>query len=342
MSTKTNLCAAIAAVTVIASVFSVAVLLAQLQPVDISTPFATINGESPKNTSASVTPQRMLEEARAQGAQKTVHAAAHGGDVTSASSEPSTNHLSVNAPSFNAEAIFEATQKVRVDEQGQVVLDHEALMLLERTLGQRDLHMDDAALTQLKELVEFALPGAGAQVAAIVGDYYEFLRAKDAYEEQAFEAGQADDYDDRQRHLQLLRETYLGAEVADKLFAETDAQTALLRANMLLAADTALSEESRQQQQYQIHQQYVERVLRANGWAERYGQFLQDKAVLAKNDHARSDTPEKNTAENNNRKADNITTRERAIAQLWQSHFSEAEREKMLSLQIPVFEQQDD
>lgn len=338
MNTKHNLCAALAALIVIASIFSAAVLLARQEPVDISAALAAHEAAVTQNTRQGVQPKPAQTSAGPRSATSTGSARSlRAAPVDSSPAEAP----AVASPSFNADAIFEAIQKVRVDAQGNVVLDHETLMLLERTLGQRDLQLDDAALTQLKELVEYALPGAGVQVAAIAGDYYAFLRAKNAYEEQAYEDGQAEDYEDRQRHLQLLRETWLGAEVASKLFAQTDAQAALMRANMLLAAEASLSQEERQQRQQYIQQQYIERVLQANGWSERYQQFVEQKAALAGSGHTGSDTSGNNPTESSNRSADSGDSREAAIAELWQTHFSAAEREKMLSLQIPVFGQRD-
>lgn len=331
---KKNIYAALAAVAVAVVVlaFTTAIVLAQLEPVDI-TP-ATVTGSEP----------------RGDAGRPAAHAAQNPGTTSTRSPLPSEQAgrdkavdqpLSAaqrNAtPAFNADAIFDATQKVRVDAQGNVVLDHDTMVLLQNTLGQQDLQMDELALAELKDLVEYAMPGsAGAQVAVIAGNYYEFLRAKAAYEELANDAGSTENYEyrenyeDRQRQIQLLRETYLGAEVANSLFAQTDAENELMRASIALSVDVSLSDEERQQQLAEIKQEYVERVLSANGWSHRYQQFMQQKsALLAAGNRGETISDGELAAADNE-------AQEQAITELWHTHFTAEEREKMMALHIPV------
>lgn len=313
MTIKKTFYAAGAAVAMVTAAFAAAVLLARLEPVDVG---SITSAERYAGTGAAApTPDELSAKITSplQRQHTHDHLQAPPPDQQSPSPPPG------SAPSFNADAIFAATQKVRLDEYGSVVLDHDTMTLLQRTLGQQDLVMDELALAELKDLVEYAMPGpAGTQVALIVGNYYEFLRAKEGYETRADETGQAESYEDRQRQIQLLRETYLGADVADRLFAQSDAENAWMRANIELAAQKNLTEEERHQQLQEIRKQYVDSVLSANGWTQRYQQFVQQKEALIAVD------------------GDDSETRERAITELWHTHFSAEEREKMMALQIPA------
>lgn len=318
---KKNLSVAAVVTAIITLAFSTAVVLARLAPVDLSPAIVSVAKDSSP-------PQAGFQDKDIHN-RSAVSASPRDGGVQNAErlhrplqlqSQQPLSAGQIPRPTFNADAIFEAVQNVRVDELGNVVLDHDTMVLLQHTLGQPDLHLDELALAELKDLVEYALPGpAGTEVALIAGNYYEFLRAKAAYEEQVGEAGQDDSYADRQRHIQLLRETYLGAAAANQLFAQVDAENEWMHANGMLAANTSLTDEERQQQQLEIRQRYIDRVLQANGWSHRYQQFVQQKTALL----AAS--------------GDNVETGEQAITDLWATHFSVAEREKMLALQIPVY-----
>lgn len=227
--------------------------------------------------------------------------------------------LSKNAPVFDAEAIFEATQKVRVDDQGAVVIDHDAMVVLQQVLGQRELQLDELALAELKDLIQYALPDpAGAQVAVIAGNYYAFLQAKREYEElnkshdenSGYELH--DNYDAQHYALQVLREAYLGPEVAEKLFAQADAENKYMRDNFVLAENKNLTQKERQQQAEALKTEHLQRLLKINGWQSRYQQFSQEKQSLLES-----------------------SAEESAVTELWRAHFTDAEREKMAALQIP-------
>lgn len=180
---------------------------------------------------------------------------------------------------FDVTVIYEALQLVRVDENGDVVLDDTALKALDETLNYSDLALSAAELEELQELIRIGLPGkAGEQTARVVGDYYRFLDAKEEFEA-VYEVQDDRHYDSEYEELVSLRELYLGREVAQQLFAEQDKDARYMLAAMQLEADDSLTPEERSRQQRELAAQRDQGKDNA-GWDRRYAAFEQQRQYI--------------------------------------------------------------
>ncbi|GAA3957148.1 lipase secretion chaperone [Allohahella marinimesophila] len=189
---------------------------------------------------------------------------------------------------FTPESVFEALQAVKLDDNGDVITDHDALLALEATLRDGDVSLTASQIDALQGLIRERLPGkAGEQTARIVGDYAELLKAEAEFNELygsengAYvvdaEAQSVDDHEMQYQELQALRELYLGSEVAESLFATTDANARYMFDSQRIEQDPALSTEEKLQRAAELERQHLEQTTGIRDWNERYNSFMADK-----------------------------------------------------------------
>jgi len=187
-----------------------------------------------------------------------------------------------NYSPFTQESVYKALHAVKLDENGDILIDHDALTALNAALDHNKLKLDDETLDELQDLIRKGLPGnAGEQTAQLVADYYQYLDAKSEfnalYETRSNIDRNIENHEAQYSELLALRELYLGAEVADQLFATTNANSRYMFDSMKLEANTDLSEEEKKQQQAQIIERHAEKTINVNNWNERYRSFSADK-----------------------------------------------------------------
>jgi len=182
---------------------------------------------------------------------------------------------------FDVEYIYNALQSVKLDENGDVVIDHDAMKALDETLAYDGLKLDSQALSDLQDLIKLGLPGkAGEQTAQVVGDYYQLLGAQKEFLSLYSETGNLDDYRTQYEELSALRELYLGSEVAAKLFEVSNADARYMYESMTLEANTSLTDNEKKKMLAEITERHTnERVTVAN-WVARYKVFLADKQLV--------------------------------------------------------------
>ncbi len=184
---------------------------------------------------------------------------------------------------FSADALYEALQNVRIDKNGDVVLDNEALEALNRTLQYGEVELNRQNLADLQELIKVGVPGkAGEQTAEIVVDYYRYLEAEDEfnalYEQQGSTADLGNDaYAQQYEELKALRTLYLGQEVAAELFATADASAYYMFEAQQLEADTTLSADDKAERQKTLNDRLTDATVPVDNWRQRYSVFLADK-----------------------------------------------------------------
>ncbi|RBP50682.1 lipase secretion chaperone [Arenicella xantha] len=154
---------------------------------------------------------------------------------------------------FTPKSVYDALQAVKLDDNGDVVLDHDALLSLDEALERIYNRLDQASATELQELIKSALPGkAGEQTAELVDDYRQFLRAKEEFSQMYENTANAHGEptlqsltSDQQLYseLQALREVYLGSETTKQLFQVSDANAEYMFESLKLGVDPSLSSE---------------------------------------------------------------------------------------------------
>lgn len=186
---------------------------------------------------------------------------------------------------FTQESVYKALHAVKLDDNGNIILDDDALNALNAALDDEDASLDNDDLETLKALIEEGLPGsAGEQLAQIVADYYQYLGARNEfnslYASDQSEGQNIEHYEAQYKELSALREVYLGSEVASKLFSTFNANSQYMFDSMKLDANTKLSKEEKKHKQAQIIERHAEATTSVNNWNERYQAFLADKQYI--------------------------------------------------------------
>lgn len=187
---------------------------------------------------------------------------------------------------FTPESVFNALQAVEIDEDGNVVLNHDALISLDEALERIHDQLDSDSLLALQNLIRESLPGiAGEQTANLVADYYQFLEAKaefsrlnedmDEDREQSFDT--LEDDESLYGELQALRELHLGTDTTEKLFRVTDANAKYMFESLKLAVNDDLSEQEIEMKRQQIEAEHTEQSVNIANWPSRYRAFLNSK-----------------------------------------------------------------
>lgn len=199
---------------------------------------------------------------------------------------------SVNTPvekitaTFSEKSVYSALQRVRLDNQDNVIIDHEALIALNATLDDSRLQLNEQALAELQIIIRQGLPGnAGDDVAKIVADYYSYLEASkefnaiyetDSANPQAIE-NTTEEHEANYRELISLRELYLGSDTSSKLFSTSDANASYMFDMLKIEKSTDLSDEEKQQKVAEITARHAEQTINISNWNQRHGVFLAAK-----------------------------------------------------------------
>ncbi len=178
---------------------------------------------------------------------------------------------------FDADAIFTALQNVRVDANGNVIVDDLALEALNESLQYGQLELSEQNLADLRELIKVGLPGkAGEQTAQIVTNYYGYLEAKNELNSGPGDVEQAS-FEQQYRELQQLRERHLGADVAGQLFQAKDARARYMFEAQRIQDDPTLTAEEKLQRVNGLNQKMQESSINVDNWPDRYQRFQEEK-----------------------------------------------------------------
>ncbi|MFY0639841.1 MAG: hypothetical protein JXR16_02265 [Bermanella sp.] len=226
---------------------------------------------------------------------------------------------------FTAKFVYEALKAVKLDENGNVIYDHDALLSLDEALLRIQNKLDSESLAILQAIIKDGLPGkAGEQTAKIVGDYYHYLEAKDEFSQtsealantevhQSVNAVENDQL--LYSELQALRDVHLGNDVSSGLFRVTDADAQYMFESMKLDLIEGLTEEEIQQKRLEIKQQHIQHSVNISNWPDRYRAFQEDKQKILS---ASLDEQEK----------------QNQVTQLLRSYFSADERKRITHLSL--------
>lgn len=188
---------------------------------------------------------------------------------------------------FTAKFVYEALKAVKLDDDGNVIHDHDALLSLDEAILRIQSKLNTESLGILQGLIKDGLPGkAGEQTAKIVGDYYFYLEAKDEFSrtsealaDQSVHATVSAVENDELLYseLQALRDVHLGNDVSSGLFRVTDADAQYMFESMKLDLVQGLSEEEINQKRLEIKEQHIQRSVNISDWPDRYRTFQDAK-----------------------------------------------------------------
>ena len=190
---------------------------------------------------------------------------------------------------FAPSSIYQSLQAVKVDEEGKLILDHDAFLALDEALARIYDRLDASSLAQLQALIRSALPGiTGEQTAELVADYYRFLGAKAVFSSEleptvenatdTFE--QIDDNQQLYQELKALRELHLGTEAATELFRVSDAAAEYMFESMKLGLDNALDDEQKVQVYQALQDKQIRDSLNIENWDNRFANYSSTKSDI--------------------------------------------------------------
>jgi len=183
-----------------------------------------------------------------------------------------------------------ALQAVKIDAEGNIILDHDALTSLDEALERIYTRLDAESISILTALIKDSLPGtAGEQTAQLVNDYAQFLLAKDEFSELYENSNPIaseqtlDSLNNDQAlygELQSLREVYLGKETTEQLFRISDANATFMFESLKLAENDTLTDVERRERQNYIQARHTEQSVNIPNWNQRYADYISDKNTI--------------------------------------------------------------
>lgn len=142
---------------------------------------------------------------------------------------------------FEPMVVQSLLQEVKVDEHNNLVLDDSARRQLDRAMLMLGKERSRLAMNLIEQMIKSGLPGdAGEQAAALFANYYDYKKA----EAELAVAAQTSSLEDSRKmldQLSQLRQSYLGPNVAQALFAEEEAYLRNMIAQMEEAERSAVN-----------------------------------------------------------------------------------------------------
>jgi lipase chaperone LimK len=198
----------------------------------------------------------------------------------------------VNQPTqhpFTQESVYNALKSVKLDNNGELIIDNDALKSLNQTFEKLAAVLEPDHLFELQDIIRQGLPGpAGEQVAQITADFYNYLGAQKEFEAlYEVENTLASDQDNtleqqtaQYNELLALQALYLGEDVANKLFATSNANARYMFDSLAIDNNDTLTDEEKKQQHAENIQRHAKGTIAINDWNQRHSHFLTDKQYV--------------------------------------------------------------
>lgn len=160
---------------------------------------------------------------------------------------------------FKLEEVAYALSRVELDENGDIVLNESAQMVLEQAFMDSGTTMDEQQLEELKTMIETGLGGqAGEQAVQITEKFYRYSNAFQEISDTLAVRGDPQSLRNDYEQIARLRRTHLGPELADQLYGREEQLTRYTLEVMALQADPDLTPEQRKEKQQELASDYAE------------------------------------------------------------------------------------
>lgn len=169
---------------------------------------------------------------------------------------------------FTEQSVYDSLQAVKVDKNGNIILDHDALISLDEALERIHNRLDSESLLKLQDIIRDALPGkTGEQTAQVVEDYQRFLGAQEEFSQMhqgsvstVQTLNSLDNDQALYRELQNLREIHLGTENTASLFHDSDANAEFMFDSLRLSLEQHLTPEEIESRRREIQQRLQQQL----------------------------------------------------------------------------------
>jgi len=183
---------------------------------------------------------------------------------------PANNPEKTNGYSLDYSVIHEEIGKIRLTENGDVVIDDIALRALRKAFPSHQLNHSPEMMAELIEIIKAGLPGpAGEQAADIVNKFFEYAKSQrelaNIYGDTKYNTG---DQQEAFNQTKALREMHFGEEVANQLFGKEEKETKFIADTFEITTNKTLTDEEKAQAKIQLKNDYVSSVI--NNWESRH------------------------------------------------------------------------
>ncbi len=156
---------------------------------------------------------------------------------------------------FYLATVYEALGHVRLDEDGALILDADALGALNSYFNEMATELTVTEISQLQAIIRASLPDAtGIETAEIIGNYYNYLLAEQEFMQNAGEVEDMATIRSNYDQLVSLRKNTMGEDVATRLFRLEQAFAYYTMDVMSLMQDPDLSDEERIRLQAELYE----------------------------------------------------------------------------------------
>ncbi|BES72376.1 hypothetical protein RE428_33940 [Marinobacter nanhaiticus D15-8W] len=167
-------------------------------------------------------------------------------------------------PVFKLDDIATALSRIKLDDDGQILVDRQVRTVLEAAFMQPKTPVDETRFEELKTLIAGGLDGeAGQQAAAMAERFYRYSNAYREVADTFGHHGALQNVEADFEQLSRLRRTYLGDELSDSLYGEEEALMRYTLQSMRIQTDGKLSPEQKQVQQEQLRKRVPSALLGA-------------------------------------------------------------------------------
>lgn len=184
---------------------------------------------------------------------------------------------------YTAEDIYTALEQIRLNPDGSLIMDAITLAALQDALGSSSNLLTDENMAILQEIIQIGLPGAaGEQTAELVGNFHEYLKARQDYM-QISSPAQAPGPDAQLKQYQeqvALREVYLGESVSKQLFAKSDADARYMISSMEVLSNKDLNTDQKLLKQKEVVDRHINETLSIYGLEDKYQAFVNKRDLI--------------------------------------------------------------
>lgn len=181
------------------------------------------------------------------------------------------------------EYIHEEIGKIRLTENGEVVLDEHTLNALRQAFPSSRLKLTPAMLEELQNIMKQGLPGpAGEQAAEIIKNFYDYAIAKKEMAAIYRDINTNLSHEESLAEQKTLRNLYLGEDVANQLFAEEDRSSEYMLKAFEISANKDLTPEEKIKKRNELNHSYIEPLI--ENWSSRYTSFREDAKAIKDSD----------------------------------------------------------
>ncbi len=169
--------------------------------------------------------------------------------------------------------IHEEIGKIRLSEDGEVIIDGIALNALRKALSRNKDNITPDIMSEIVGILKAGLPGvAGEQASELVSNFHEFLLAKSelsaAYSDIHLNGGDAQQGLEEEKSLRNL---YLGETLAEQLFKKEDQQSDYMYKVFKIAASKDLTKEEKIKKRAELTKSHFTPDI--HNWHGRYGNY---------------------------------------------------------------------